>query len=959
MKRSSTRRDFRTWAALFSVALLAACGGSDDPSGALTAPAPTPPPPPTPAPPPPAAPTADLKVTVADTQGRFVEGAVVTVVSSGAAATTNASGDATVRLPAGSEQAVRVEKAGFAEQVQLVALAAGATQGRLITMLVARAPAIQIAAIESGGSATGQHGVKVEFPPGALVDPNGQPVTGAIDVLMTPLNTAQADVRAFPGSFEGTAPGVARTPIVTFGTSELVPQQNGQKLRLAPNRSATIELPLYANKGLDGAPIRAGDRIPLWSLDPSSGLWAQEGEGTVITQPASPTGMAMRADISHFSWWNIDRFAERGTANITVRAVGSTPPANISALLEAQVIAGSGPTSTASRNVVVGTATPVQVASPGTLRFTARFEFDNQSCFGSAEATVPSGATVDVLLSANCVTVPQPTIVVPSGTVGTNSSRPVRVQIDVDGRQPDTVQLLANGVPVASFGPQFFYVHQLDTSGLPEGTVPLTARATLEGSSRTSAPVNVIVDRTPPQISNLSPATTTQVSRTTTFTVTFDESVNPGLFPLTDAVRLSLTPAGQTTPVPIAATMVLDAAGTQLTVTPTVDIGPGIVGLAWGGLRDIADNSVTGTVAASWAVDRTTTVGAAIPSNFSGMFGTPVVSAGVMADGSLRALHRPLPEDNLILSRYDGAANAWLPASPAINDRPLGTTSMAVFALDANDVPYVAFIQPRAADSTLYELVLKRLVNGSWESAAPPVLLNGTRSMDMSPGEMAFDGSNRPIIAFADPDLGRLHVLRLESGALVPLGGGAFQQLAGDITLRISASGTVFVSYLQGFFGSNAVALTVAAFNGTSWTTLPVVDSTPNATENIVSPRLALVGNEPWIALNHFGGVRDGLWVYRFNGTAWVTEPFAPPLARGAGALDLATISGRPTLATYRDDGTTLVSRHDGTAWSEPFDATGANSAPALRLVQRDSTVLLVASNRLVNQALVQRLTIP
>jgi hypothetical protein len=206
---------------------LAACGGGGDGGGT---------------PPPPAATTAALAVTVIDNLGRLVDGA--TVSSATANASSDASGRATVNVPTGGEQTILVVKDGFAEQVKVVNLAGGLTAATLQAMLIAREAPLTIAAIESGGSVTGKDGVKVTLPAAALVTGTGQAVTGAVQLNLTPVDVTQLDVGAFPGLFEGLPANGTRSPIVSFGTAELVPQQGGQKLNLAPGMTAEIELPL-------------------------------------------------------------------------------------------------------------------------------------------------------------------------------------------------------------------------------------------------------------------------------------------------------------------------------------------------------------------------------------------------------------------------------------------------------------------------------------------------------------------------------------------------------------------------------------------------------------------------------------------------------------------------------------------------------------------------------------------
>ncbi len=203
---------------------LAACGGGGD--GGATPPAPAPAP--TPAPPPPAA-TAALAVSVIDNLGRLVDGA--TVSSSTANASSDSSGRATLNVPTGGEQTIRIIKDGFAEQVKVVNIASGAAAATLQAMLIAREAPQVIAAIDAGGSVTGKDGVKVTVPAGALVTSSGAAVTGAVQLNLTPVDVTQLEIGAFPGLFEGTPTNGTRSPIVTFGTAELVPQQGAQKAR--------------------------------------------------------------------------------------------------------------------------------------------------------------------------------------------------------------------------------------------------------------------------------------------------------------------------------------------------------------------------------------------------------------------------------------------------------------------------------------------------------------------------------------------------------------------------------------------------------------------------------------------------------------------------------------------------------------------------------------------------------
>jgi hypothetical protein len=124
-------------------------------------------------------------------------------------------------------------------------------------MLILRDTAVDMAAIEGGGSVTGRDGVKVTFPAGALVSASGAAVSGTIQMQMTPVNVVDLDVGAFPGAFEGLPPGAGRAAIMSYGTAELLLLQGGQKLNLAPGKTAEIELPIYAGLHQGGTAVAA------------------------------------------------------------------------------------------------------------------------------------------------------------------------------------------------------------------------------------------------------------------------------------------------------------------------------------------------------------------------------------------------------------------------------------------------------------------------------------------------------------------------------------------------------------------------------------------------------------------------------------------------------------------------------------------------------------------------------
>lgn len=251
-------------------------------------------------------PAVDTLVAVTDGSAPLA-GVAVSVIGGTAAATTGADGRATLPTGTGAPLQLRFSKSGFADQIKSISLPVGANSGFLEVRMLAREAPLTLASAAAGGTLTGKDGARVTFPPNALVDANGLPVTGAVQVNVTPVNVG-SNANAFPGLFAGFREDGARGLLASYGAVEYVLTSNGQRVQLAAGASATIEIPIYTTLNLDRSNVVAGATIPLWSLDERTGVWVQEGVGTVVANAASPSELALRAQVTHFSWWNCDAF---------------------------------------------------------------------------------------------------------------------------------------------------------------------------------------------------------------------------------------------------------------------------------------------------------------------------------------------------------------------------------------------------------------------------------------------------------------------------------------------------------------------------------------------------------------------------------------------------------------------------------------------------------------------------
>jgi hypothetical protein len=227
-----------------------------------------------------------------------VAGATVHV-SGGSSTTTDADGWFTVENVAGRGRAVLIaEHAGLAESIKQVSLESDGFTFVTISMAPARTSAQFDAAV--GGEVTDGHGARAVFAPRGLATRDGRVVTGPVEVSLAPLDLAAPSQRvAFPGDFSGRrADGNIRL-LSGLAPMAIVAKQGSELLTIASGRSATISLPISA-----GAAPNAPASVPIWTLDPSSGEWREEGTATRVADAAAPGGYVYRTGVSHLSWFN-------------------------------------------------------------------------------------------------------------------------------------------------------------------------------------------------------------------------------------------------------------------------------------------------------------------------------------------------------------------------------------------------------------------------------------------------------------------------------------------------------------------------------------------------------------------------------------------------------------------------------------------------------------------------------
>ena len=223
-----------------------------------------------------------------------------------------------IQVPRAAPQVLRLRKPGWADQLMRVEIPASAQSWPARAQMTRRGGAYILRDAQRGGEIEGPLGARVTFPPDAFVDANGEPVRGDVIVSMTPVVTEGERLGGFPGSFDAMREDGQPGMLSTYGVVEVDLSRNGEPIELAEDARATLEIPMTT-----AAP--AGSEIALWSLHEPSGLWVQEGTGEVVEARRAPAGVAMRAEVSHFSWWNVDLFSGTGQIGVNFGYAGAPP----------------------------------------------------------------------------------------------------------------------------------------------------------------------------------------------------------------------------------------------------------------------------------------------------------------------------------------------------------------------------------------------------------------------------------------------------------------------------------------------------------------------------------------------------------------------------------------------------------------------------------------------------------
>lgn len=309
-----------------------------------------------------------LFLQVLDAAGQPIPTAVVTIGDD--LRPTDGAGRLLLENLAPGRVVARVDKPGYTSASAVMDLFAGAHAGTEVRLTPLSPP---VAFDAQDGATIQQSGARVVIPPGVLVDRHGEPVTGTVEATIVPLDPTTQSLAAMPGPLAGVTETDGQedgqeVELESLVMAEVSLWQDGQPVHLAPGARAIVELPLPSSVLGE---LEEGDTIPAWWFDLDAGIWRQEGAGTIVYSPSSPSRHAWAVEVAHFTWWNCDRpWTDKNCYTVTVLDADGNPVPDMNVGAEGISYTGSSRTAVTSGagdacvDTMLGGTVEIYVGSP-------------------------------------------------------------------------------------------------------------------------------------------------------------------------------------------------------------------------------------------------------------------------------------------------------------------------------------------------------------------------------------------------------------------------------------------------------------------------------------------------------------------------------------------------------------------------------------------------------------------
>lgn len=472
------------------------------------------------------------------------------------------------------------------------------------------------------------------------------------------------------------------------------------------------------------------------------------------------------------------------------------------------------------------------------------------------DASTPTNLTVSLLA--------------PSETVFTKDT--VDIQVQVMGGTADRVDLLVDDEVLTTLVPP--YTYQWSTKEVAEGSHHLTVRALLADKTFTSAAREVVVDRTPPQVTSRAPAPGTQdVWVRQPIEATFSEPVKASTL-THESVRLAADTADVT------ATVSLSNNGTKLSVTPSSRIPvPSAMELTLSStITDAAGNALAMPgVAWTWKLPQAFSVGTLSASSGDRPIREPLLQfdtqGGALVtwtEGNLSGMF------DLYASQW--TINSWqalgghLNSSYAVNQ---GKTFKHSAKFGTNGNPTIAWVQMSPSDSSKSDLHVQHWTGEQWVSYGDSSLnhqsTGGGRPQEPS---LQLDSGNNPIVAWMDDGPNTLGLINVWRWSGETWGGVGSAQISApraySHSLEWDHSNKLILAWRERGGSANA-SIHVHRWSAGTWSKVaePLEFQPPTSATDDNHSFLIDGANSPVAAYIDSDGASQHLRVKRWTGIAW------------------------------------------------------------------------------------------
>jgi hypothetical protein len=470
------------------------------------------------------------------------------------------------------------------------------------------------------------------------------------------------------------------------------------------------------------------------------------------------------------------------------------------------------------------------------------------------------------------------TLTAPADTTYTNGA--VSIQLQVQGVQPEHVELLLDDEPLTAL--ETPYRFEWDTASTPEGAHQLRARAQFDGQEFRSEAREVVVDRTPPRVAEQKPTPGAQdVWVREPIEAIFSEPIRARTL-TQDSVKLKV---GETE---TATTLSLSPDGKNLTITPvTRPTVPNSLQLSLSAsVTDLAGNPLT-PLTGTWTWN--------LPISFpSGTLSIPGDTNPYTPHILITKENKPFvswaertqaPRDPFTIHTYHLADSGWLStASPLTAHITYENLSWHPHAsrLDSSNNPTI--IWPQVDDSSpigKHYLKIKHWNSINWEdlSDTSTASSNLFEIEDNAGFAIHLDGRDTPTIAWSSAS-SNLRVWHRTNNTWLELSSALNNQQIirpDHIQLRLDNTGKACIAWTEG-------DIFVRRWNGSAWDNQgsPIGNlpgDTPAHPESMVLDEL----NRPILAWTEVDIAAPSiqLIVSRLEGSTW--QPLGAPLDTASG----------------------------------------------------------------------------